>query len=654
MRTRGMAFIGLALFLSAIYASAAPPAAAPAATMPTATMPDSVYKTLKAAVEAHEFSRDAGNRAANLRALEGLRQASWPDYSKLRLVRVYAADNTPAGLAWCVSLTPTEMTYVADERTLATLDRSKAGKIEDADYGGALEALVRYLKSTQMEDWQPAVFGLIRDDGAHGLAGVTSQDHAIAAAWRGWNDRAAAIVDLNLRRRETALVDMVDGRTWPSLSKGVEMLQTKRADRAAVLEVWQATLAANPGSGYEEQLQDMIAQLKIQAGEDALRAKAVAVDPAKLPVEEQIRYYVDRLCETNGEQDSDPGECPVLGWGPRTEFSDALVKIGRPAVPALIALLDDRRLTRCVGYFRTFDQHPHVLRYQDVAIKCIEAIVDIRFYISSGSGFYLSKEKKETHDAVVADVRSWWTGHGMETAVKGQIARLEVGTINDRIETLRKIEKMDPTAVNPIAILRSWSITARITDAENRDWVLIGRDLPRIAEELALHNNFEVLPEMRRLANKSDLAAMEYLVHWGVTEDFQFLRVRLRQAIAAELAGIVSDENMVIYEVGGEIKACKSPLAVPVMVECLAYRERNGLMGTPQGGVNFGIADECMEQLILLTGHNEGFVFTDAPGVRDAAFDKWLAWWKGQGEAAYVGTHPEVGKMLAPATNSAP
>jgi hypothetical protein len=162
---------------------------------------------------------------------------------------------------------------------------------------------------------------------------------------------------------------------------------------------------------------------------------------------------------------------------------------------------------------------------------------------------------------------------------------------------------------------------------------------------------------MRRLAQKSHIFAMVYLVHWGTTEDFQFLRVRLRQAIAAELTGIVSDENMVIYDVGYAIKTCKSPLAVPAMVECLAYRQRNGLMGTPQGGVNFGIADECMENLILLTGHNEGFVFTDPPAARDAVFDKWLAWWKAQGEAAFVGTHPEVAKVLAPlapTTNPAP
>lgn len=654
MHLRSFTILALAIVAAAARAQTAPPATAPQTALPTATMPESVYRALKTVVETHSYDRNIANRTMNLAALESLRQGSWPDYSRLRLVRVYGADNAPVGLAWCVSLTSAEMVYVSPERTLATLDRKQAGKIEDADYAAPLDALARYLKSNQKEDWHPTEFGFISDNGAHGLNSVNYlalPDQAIAAAWLGWPDRAAAILEGALSNRESAVVELIDARAWPSLSQGVKMLQ-KGADRTAILDVWQRTLAAHPSSGYEEQLKDMLAQLTLQVRQDAQRAKAPPVDPATLALDQQVQYYVDHLCDIATDQMFDPGECPVLNGGKATASSDALVKIGRPALPALVALLDDRRLTRFVGYFRTYDQHPKVLRYQDVAIKCIEAILDMHFYERSGTGYYLSTEKQDKHDKVVADVRSWWKDHGMDSAIKGQIARLDVGTINERIDTLRKIEKMDPTAVRPIEVLRRWSITARETDSQNRDWVLIGRDLPRIAEEMAAYANFEMLPEIRRLARKSDLGSLVYLVHWGDAEDFQFLRIRLRQAIAAEQAGLVTDENMVIYEVANAIKEDQSPLAVPLMVECLAYRQRHGLLGTPQGGVNFGIADECMENLIRHTNHNEGFVFTDPPELRNAALDRWIAWWKAQGQDAYLGSHPEVAKALAPISPS--
>ena len=663
MRIYTFGLLAMALVCSRGRAQTPAPAASQAATVPTAPLPENAYRVLKASVEVHRYAYDVQNRAANLAALDAMKRTALPDYSKLRLMRVYSLDNTPLGVAWCIRLTPAEFTYLSYEHAAVTLDRKKAGKIEDADVAAVWEAAVRYTTAWAKEDWHPGDFGSIRIDGPDGVpsyGGVDLLDLAIAAAWLGKNDQASALLEGAMFSHERALVEFIDDGAWPTYSKGIEMLKTG-ASRAAVVQVFEQAATADDGGGYAEQLRDLTAQLKVQIAEDAARAQKPVPDPGALPVDQQVQFYISQFEDIASPQFSNPGEPMVVNvgapiMGKITAASDALVKIGRPALPALVALLDDRRITRSVGYQRTWDRHPQVLRYQDVAIKCLEAILDMHFYSPSSSGSFLSNEPKDKHDAVVTDVRTWWKVHGGESEIQGQIARLGAGTIYERIITLHKIEKLDPAAINALQVLRHWAIEVREAkpDPNQPPGRSSGADLVEIADEMALHKNFEILPEMRRLAQDSDWSAMGYLVRWGTTDDFQFLRLRMRQAVAIEMAGLVTDENMVISAIGEPLKTCKSPLAVPVMVECLAYRKRNGLMGTPQGGVNFGIADECMAQLIVLTNHNDGFVFTNPPETRDAAFDRWIAWWKAQGQDAYLATHPEVAKVLASPPASTP
>ena len=164
-------------------------------------------------------------------------------------------------------------------------------------------------------------------------------------------------------------------------------------------------------------------QLKVQIAEDAARGKKPASNPAGLPIEKQVQFYISQFEDIDAQQFSNPGEpivvSGVISMGKGTAASDALVKIGRPAVPGLIGLLDDRRVTRSVGYMRIYDHNPQVLRYQDIVIKCIEAIVDVHFYSPSHSGSFLSNEDKQKHDGVVADVRAWWKAHGTGADIKG-------------------------------------------------------------------------------------------------------------------------------------------------------------------------------------------------------------------------------------------
>ncbi len=133
------------------------------------------------------------------------------------------------------------------------------------------------------------------------------------------------------------------------------------------------------------------------------------------------------------------------------------------------------------------------MRYQDIAVTCIEAITNLRFYDSTCTGRYLSNEEPDYRRKAIADVRLWWKQHGSESALNWQISRLNSGDIFHRIDTLHKIEKLDPRSVNAIALLKLWATKARGTDRAVRD-------LSEIACQLASRGDFSMRGEIRTLA----------------------------------------------------------------------------------------------------------------------------------------------------------
>ena len=62
----------------------------------------------------------------------------------------------------------------------------------------------------------------------------------------------------------------------------------------------------------------------------------------------------------------------------------------------------------------------------------------------------------------------------------------------------------------------------------------------------------------------------------------------------------------------------------------------------------FSCADRCVEALIRLTGHNEGYRPDAPPNERFASIDRWKVWWQTLGEAEYLKAHREVRRVLGP------
>lgn len=337
----------------------------------------------------------------------------------------------------------------------------------------------------------------------------------------------------------------------------------------------------------------------------------------------RVAELVERLPDVRGQQPMLPGCCLLIECGKGTAVSDELVGIGRPAIPVLVEHLDDVRPTQSQDA-----ESDHKLLVQDVVIQCIERIVGIPFHDLSQCP-HLSDKTPERCDAVIRDIREWWSEYGGKSELQGYLGRLSKGGLYQRLAVLETIERLDPSVVDSIALLKDWVRLA--------GWQFE----PRVAEELARRGDLSELPRMRAIVRNLTIRipveipsdAIVFLVKHGDASDIRFLRA---EALRDFAVGSRSGKWGAVY---GGARAYPRPLVVPILVDFLDRGEFIVSRGSD--------SDDCMATLLKLTAHNEGYDRADDSDRRLAAIDRWLKWWDIQGRTQYLRQHPEVkGVML--------
>ena len=624
-------------------------AAASQPAVPTTALPEKVRTILREAIDSYKFSDSREDtRQKQLQSLDALREAPWLDLDKVRWVRLRDAnDANRSAVAMCLSEHETAVAVVLPDLSVRLVERNRFSKIEPVDYTALLAGFVKKLKERDPAGKRPWDFTFIEDFGAGGFpyhGGVFLLQHAYYAAWYGKSEEATLLVHEALSQRENAVEGLLNEGAWQLFLRGLNVLEEMRP-RDEVLALWEQALKTYPTSRYEEQLQEYVALLRKQIVQDKELARW-ATDPNKLPLPRRVEYYVARWPDVHGVQFTQPGHCLCVGWGQGTKLSNAVVAIGRPAIPVLIEHLTDRRLTRSIGFYRNFVPSRTVLRVQDVAVQCIDKILDIQFYRESSTSSYFSTEKPEVREAVIAAIKEWWAKHGSESPVQGQLALLELGKIWERIDTLGKIEKLDPKAVDSIATLKRWTKGAN------------AEDLIRIADALAPRGDFSLLPAMQEMLRRPrpPSECVWYILRHGVPDDFRFILAAGRKEIDA---GVTLGSLCTWGAVVGAADSYQRPLMVPLLVDLLDRREMTGsrYMSGFKESMPFSAADTCIGALIRLTGHDEGYKLGDPAESRFAAIDRWAAWWEKDGKAEFIKKHPEVaavyGMKPTPSTVSA-
>ncbi len=203
--------------------------------------------------------------------------------------------------------------------------------------------------------------------------------------------------------RQAVASEMAYMRTW----RAVESFGDPKISRVELLEEFRHLVQHFPESEHHKLAESMVTLLEQMTAEDLAHAAKPPRAFEDLPREEQIAELVFQLRDQNGQQWSQPGECDIF-LDPRGEASPAarLVAIGFDAVPALIEVLNDNRLTRSVGYHRHYYFSHHVLRVGDCAQAILSRIASRSFYIRTYTNAAMVKDGQA--DLVKREVEAWW------------------------------------------------------------------------------------------------------------------------------------------------------------------------------------------------------------------------------------------------------
>lgn len=178
--------------------------------------------------------------------------------------------------------------------------------------------------------------------------------------------------------------------------------------RRELLAQFQAIAKNYPGSEYHARAEATAQRLAKMIAEEEQHAKSPPKPSGELSLEEKVRELIFQLREQNGQQFSQPGECDIfLDRNNATNTAaHQLVNLGYPAVPQLIAALDDPTLTRSVGFHRNFYFSHTVLTVGDCAAFILNRIAGKAFYTPQSTSSYLSKDGNVAQ--VRQDAETWW------------------------------------------------------------------------------------------------------------------------------------------------------------------------------------------------------------------------------------------------------
>lgn len=178
-------------------------------------------------------------------------------------------------------------------------------------------------------------------------------------------------------------------------------------DRAATAALFRRTAEAYPQAPCTGQARELAELLEAMAAEDQAWTDPGSVDV--LSEEERIGCYIHRLRDLSG----DGYDYPVhfLHAGPLPDGAPnpaaALREMGDAAIPALLALLDDRRPTRAVWAHRGA-RYQSVLRYQDAALQILSEHTPVPFYRVSNTATYFSSEDPAYRADIIRKLKAWW------------------------------------------------------------------------------------------------------------------------------------------------------------------------------------------------------------------------------------------------------
>jgi hypothetical protein len=426
-------------------------------------------------------------------------------------------------------------------------------------------------------------------------------------------------------------------KAWEGFFAGVKCLQDN-GDRKQAAGFFEKGAKDFPESRYAGDSKELAGLLYAEVEED--KQWTEPRDLAVLPVDRKVAYYIYHLRDVNCYQVMQPGMCSVLSnWGQKQKAPNAamrLKQIGEPAIPALIQLLDDRRPTRSVGYWRDFEPSRTILRYQDAAIEILSELLPVPFYNRSSTGAYFSGESNETQERVIRSIKSYWQSSLGKTEVEkewlavaaapGIYQQMDLledlalahGQKERVLATLRQI----CTQRNPVQLPQISELMCKLGDYSEVGIVS--------SAYIAGAYDFDIeLPDDSAAGPNAEDYTLRQVILYGTDSQRDAIQrnaqrkedpLRKGESLFRMLVATATDEVPKAYD--------RSRFPLKMLVAELTDKQEYG--GGRNGSIHWTTrrCDEAANAIQKLTGKQFGFDETKSDAEKDGAIGRILTWWK--------------------------
>ena len=181
-------------------------------------------------------------------------------------------------------------------------------------------------------------------------------------------------------------------------------------DRAKAAELFAEFARKYPSSRYGKESQELVTLLRKMVKED--KDWKEPNDITVLSTDEQILYWVYKVRDITLRSPFNPSYTRFIDWESRHRKPKhagwKLLEIGKPAIPVLIKMLNDRRPTRTSGYHKFGYRSRTIQRYQDVALEILEKIFSNKFDKQRWGTTYFSDTSPEYRQKIIDEIKSYW------------------------------------------------------------------------------------------------------------------------------------------------------------------------------------------------------------------------------------------------------
>ena len=264
----------------------------------------------------------------------------------------------------------------------------------------------------------------------------------------------------------------------------------------------------------------------------------------------------------------------------------------------------------------------------------------------------------------------WWNANQGRSLVELQISLMDIAPLSVRMSLLHNIENSNPKAIDSIAVLKKWlkefktgltaslketpsatplskeEMKARFSGSATKTYEYL---FCTIAEMLKDHGDNSAIPEALDICRKSfhnnnqDLLSYQCLINNGNGDDYKLVLSILQQ----EIRNVKNPNSQNSYSsLFNGLKETKNLLAIPLFVLflddftiCTSGIDMNG-------NYERSFADISMNNLIRLSGHNEGFDYKLSPEARKNAIQKWQEWWNNSGKKEIIIQCPDIALLI--------